>query len=175
MCRHSHPSFTSLFQRRQTLKKENAVRTTPTLPGLPLPPSQPRGEAAPGEANPVPDREVRKDLQQDQVRQVRKSRHDAADTHCHFWERNSVIRPGSASGGSGGSGARAGRGPRPPVAGREFQLSFRGAVVEPLPGIRTGHGGRAFPTTTKLGRPCGGGDARGAWLRAGRAGRALGR
>lgn len=38
----------------------------------------------PGDADPVPDREVREDLQQDRVRQVGKSRHHPADTHFRF-------------------------------------------------------------------------------------------
>lgn len=50
----------------------------------PASPSPSRGGAAPRHADPVPNREVREDLQQDRVWQLGKRRHNSADTYGYF-------------------------------------------------------------------------------------------
>lgn len=76
----------------------------PASPFAPLPPP-PRGEAAPGEANPVPHREVREDLQQHRVRQVRKRGHAPPTRISSSGQRSSGSRPGAPPE-AGGAGCR---------------------------------------------------------------------
>ena len=131
---------------------EPAVRTTPAPRGPdvhllvrpPPGPSFPQGAAAPGDSDPIPDREVGEDLQQDRVGQVGKSRHDPVDTHFRFRLKELGDSPCGSPKKRRGERVRTGRWSQLPVAGGVSAFLLRGCgwTWEPdQHGIRTLHRG----------------------------------
>ena len=129
-----------------------AVRTTPAPRGPdghllvrpPPGPSLPQGAAAPGDSDPIPDREIGEDLQQDRVGQVGKSRHDPVDTHFRFRLKELGGSPCGSPKKRGEERVRTGRWSQLPVAGGVSAFLLRGCgwTWEPdQHGIRTLHRG----------------------------------
>lgn len=107
-------------------------------------PSLPQGAAAPGDSDPIPDLEVREDLQQDRVGQVGKSRHDPVDTHFRFRLKELGDSPCGGPKKRGKERVRTGRWSQFPVAGGVSALLLRGRGWTWQPdqhGIRTPHRG----------------------------------